>query len=104
MIHTFLFFLAGFLECLTWSLQTKALIKDRILNTFLFTSIAIVIWYYVVDQIAQNINSVHLMIAYVLGCALGNCTTIKLDGYIDKLARVRLWKKRRIKKRSTKKK
>ncbi len=99
-----IFLTAGFLEMLTWSLQTKALIKDRMLNTFIFTALAVLIWYYVVDHIAQNISSIYLMGAYVLGCSLGNCATIKLDSYIDKIARVRLWKKRKVTKRTLKKK
>lgn len=99
-----IFFIAGFLEMLTWSLQTKALIKDRMVNTFIFTSFAVLIWYYVVDRIAQNISSVYLMVAYVIGCSFGNCVTIKLDKYIDKIARIRLWKKKRRVKRTLKKK
>ena len=89
---------------LTWSLQTKALIRDRMINTFIFTAFAVLIWYYVVDHITQNISSIYLMIAYVTGCSLGNCATIKLDKYIDKIARIRLWKKRRVVKRTHKKK
>ena len=99
-----IFFIAGFLEMLTWSLQTKALIKDKMMNTFIFTALAVLIWYYVVDHIAQNISSLYLMGAYVLGCSFGNCATIKLDRYIDKIARMRLWKKRRVTKRTLKKK
>ena len=89
---------------LTWSLQTKALIKDKMVNTFIFTAFAVLIWYYVVDHIAQNISSSYLMVAYVTGCSFGNCATIKLDKYIDKIARIRLWKKKRRIKRTLKKK
>lgn|GEM_PF-6775519 len=101
---TGLFFAVGFLEMLFWSLQTKSLVKDRILNTSIFTGISVLIWYYVVDNIAKNMGSWSLMVAYVVGCILGNIVTIKLDSYIDKLARVRLWKKKKKRKQRTLKK
>ena len=93
-----IFLLVGFLEMFFWSLQTKSLIKDRMLNTFIFTFVSIVIWFYVVSKVAENVNNIWLMIAYALGCACGNCLTIKADAYIDKIARARLWKKNKKKK------
>ena len=96
-ILTLLFLVVGFLEMLFWSLQTKSLVKDRILNTSIFTGVSVLIWYYVVDNIAKNMGKWSLMVAYVIGCVLGNVVTIKLDSYIDKLAKKRLWKKKRKK-------
>lgn len=103
-VLTLIFFIVGWLEMLFWSLQTKALVKDRMVNTFVFTFISIVIWFYVVSKVAENVNNVWLMLGYALGCSAGNCLTIKIDAYIDKIARARLWKKKRTKRRTLKKK
>lgn len=97
-ILVLIFFVVGFLEMLTWSLQTKSLVKDKVVNTFIFSFLAIVIWFYVVSKVAENVNNVWLMFAYAFGCSFGNISTIKLDKYIDKLARARLWKKSKKKK------
>jgi uncharacterized protein YebE (UPF0316 family) len=93
------FFVVGLLEMLFWSLQTKALIKDKLTNTFVFTFISVIIWYYVVENVASNISKWWLMLTYATGCSIGNIATIKLDSYIDKLARIRLWKRKRKKTR-----
>lgn len=92
---TLIFLAVGFLEMLFWSLQTKALVKDRMVNTFIFTFISIVIWFYVVSKVAENVNNIWLMISYGIGCSLGNCLTIKIDAYIDKIAKARLWKRKK---------
>lgn len=99
-----IFLIVGFLEMLFWSLNTKALIKDKMINTFIFTFISIVIWFFVVSKVAENVNNIWLMLAYALGCGAGNCATIKLDAYIDKLAKARLWKKNKKKSRRSLKK
>jgi len=44
------------------------------------------------------------MIAYALGCGAGNCLTIKIDAYIDKIAKARLWKRNKKKSRRSLKK
>jgi uncharacterized protein YebE (UPF0316 family) len=99
-----IFLTVGFLEMLFWSLQTKSLIKDRMINTFIFTFISIVIWFYVVSKVAENVNNIWLMIAYAVGCGFGNCLTIKIDAYIDKIAKARLWKRNKKKSRRSLKK
>jgi uncharacterized protein YebE (UPF0316 family) len=99
-----IFLTVGFLEMLFWSLQTKALVKDRMFNTFIFTFISIVIWFYVVSKVAENVNNIWLMISYGVGCSFGNCLTIKIDAYIDKIAKARLWKKKKKIRRYARKK
>ena len=103
-ILSIIFLAVGFLEMLFWSLQTKALVKDRMINTFIFTFISIVIWFYVVSKVAENVNNIWLMIAYALGCGAGNCLTIKIDAYIDKIAKARLWKRKKKVRRIIRKK
>lgn len=89
---------------LFWSLQTKSLVKDKMLNTFLFTFSSVVIWFYIVSKVAENVNNIWLMMAYSIGCGLGGCITIKIDAYIDKLAKARLWKRKKRTHRTIKKK
>lgn len=92
------FLIVGFLECFFWSLQTKSLIRDKMINTFIFTFMSITIWIYVVSKVAENINNIWLGLGYATGCSIGNVATIKLDRYIDKIARGKLWKKSKKKK------
>ena len=94
-----IFFTGGFLEIFTWSLQTKSLIKNRAINTFMFTGVSVLIWYYIIENIINNLNNIWLMASYVLGCALGGVATIHLDTHMDKIAKVRLWKRKRTNRR-----
>lgn len=94
LLNIFVFFI-GLIELFFWSLQTKALVRDRILNTFIFTFISGMIWFIAVSQVAENINKILLMLSYSTGCGLGAILTIKLDKYIDKIAKAKLWKRRK---------
>jgi len=94
-ILSIIFFIVGVLEMLFWALQTKSLIKDKMLHTFIFTFVSVVIWFYVVSKVAENVNNLWLMVAYSVGCGLGACVTIKIDSYIDKIAKARLWKRKK---------
>ena len=93
-----LFFIVGFLEMVFWALQTKALIRDRVFTTFLLTFVSVLIWYYVVENVAKNIDRPLLMIVYSLGCAFGTALTIKFDIWIEKLAGLKLSTHKYIKK------
>jgi uncharacterized protein YebE (UPF0316 family) len=97
-------FVIGLIELFFWSLQTKALVRDRILNTFIFTFISGMIWFIAVSQVAENINKILLMISYSTGCGIGAILTIKLDKVIDKIARAKLWKRKKKHYRTIKKK
>jgi uncharacterized protein YebE (UPF0316 family) len=89
-----IFFAVGLLEMFFWSLNTKALIKDKLPNTFIFTCLGVMIWFFVVSKVAENVNNISLMLGYALGCASGNCITIKIDKHIDKIAKLRFWKRK----------
>ena len=80
------FFGIGFLEMFCWALQTKTLIKDRIWGSLVSTYIAVLIWYYVVQSVAKNLDDPIIMHVYCLGCALGVAITIKFDKWLTKLA------------------
>jgi len=98
LILAIIFFSVGFLEMVFWALQTKALIRDRIFSTFLLTFISVVIWYYVVENVAKNIDRPLLMIIYSLGCAMGTALTIKFDMWLEKLSDLRLKTRKYMKK------
>jgi len=80
------FFVIGFLEMFCWALQTKTLIKDRVIGAFFATYVAVLIWYYVVQSVAKNLDDPVIMHVYCLGCALGVALTIKFDKWLSKLA------------------
>jgi len=91
MILFFLWFcFIGFLEMVLWALQTKALIRDRIVNTFILTYISVIIWCYAVENVASQMDKISLMQVYALGCALGATITIKFDRWLETLAQARI--------------
>lgn len=70
-----LFFL-GILEMIIISSWTKVVSETRVLASGIVTMINIVIWFYVLQTIVENITNWRVMFIYALGCAIGTmlCT------------------------------
>lgn len=65
-----LFFL-GILEMIIISSWTKVVSETRVLASGIVTMINIVIWFYVLQTIVENITNWRVMFIYALGCAIG---------------------------------
>lgn len=50
---------------------TKCVTKTRVLASGGITVINIMIWYYVLEKIVQDLGNFQLVIIYAFGCALG---------------------------------
>ena len=64
-------FFVGVIEMIIVTLWTKLVVKARVLASGLVTLVNIVIWYYVLQRIVDDINNWKLVMLYALGCALG---------------------------------
>lgn len=68
-------FFIGILEMLIVTAWTKAVTKTRVITSGLITLINVVIWYYVLQTIVDNISNWKLVVLYALGCAIGTIIT-----------------------------
>ncbi len=64
-------FIVGFIEMIIAAAWTKAVAETRVYVSGLVTVINIMIWYYVLSLIVDNINNWKIAVVYAIGCALG---------------------------------
>ncbi|MFA5248341.1 MAG: DUF5698 domain-containing protein [Patescibacteria group bacterium] len=72
----FTLFFVGVLEMIIATVWTKTVTDKLLVASGVTTMVNILIWYYVLQQIVDNIQNWHLVILYALGCSLGTviCT------------------------------
>lgn len=64
-------FIIGVVEMLIVTVWTKTVSQTQVLASGFVTLVNVMIWYYVIAQIVDNINDWQLALMYALGCALG---------------------------------
>jgi uncharacterized protein YebE (UPF0316 family) len=64
-------FFVGIIEMLIITVWTKLVTKTQIFASGIVTVIHILIWYYVLQSVVNDINNLRLIALYTLGCALG---------------------------------
>lgn len=79
----------GVIECFLQSLNTKLLQRNHKTGCFIISFINIMIWFFVLSTIIENINAVGLIILYGLGYASGDVLAIVFDKYLVKIARMK---------------
>ena len=68
-------FFVGILEMLIVTTWTKVVTKTQILASGFITVINILIWYYVLQTIVEDIENWKMVILYAFGCAIGTVIT-----------------------------
>jgi len=68
-------FFVGILEMIIVTAWTEVVTKARIMASGVVTFINILIWYYVLQVIVDDINNWRLVLLYAVGCALGTVLT-----------------------------
>lgn len=64
-------FLVGILEMVIVTVWTKVVTKTQVLASGLVTVINIMIWYYVLETVLNNIDRFSVIMEYAFGCAIG---------------------------------
>ncbi len=64
-------FLVGIVEMIIATTWTHFVSKNKIFSSGSITFINILIWYYVLDKIINNLDNVWIVLFYALGCAIG---------------------------------
>lgn len=68
-------FFVGILEMFIATTWTKVVTKSQIFASGFITFVNILIWYYVLETIINDINNWQIVLLYSLGCALGTVFT-----------------------------
>jgi len=64
-------FFVGIVEMLIVTAWTKAVTATRVLTSGAITMVNVLIWYYVLETIVNDISNWMLVVLYATGCALG---------------------------------
>jgi Domain of unknown function (DUF5698) len=67
----FSLFFVGIIEMIIMTVWTNVVTKTQVLASGFITIVNILIWYYVLETIVSNLDSVSLVMMYALGCAIG---------------------------------
>lgn len=87
--HMAVLFFIGVVEMVIVTLWTRVVVEARILVSGAVTFINILIWYYVITVIVEDINNTALAVAYAAGCALGTMLVTAFPA--DAKTRVHAW-------------
>jgi len=66
----FLFFI-GIIEMLIVTVWTKCVTRTKVAASGIVTMVNVLIWYYVLQTIVDDIGNFSLVVLYALGCSLG---------------------------------
>lgn len=78
-------FIVGLVECLIMTVWTKWVTETRVVASGVITFVNILIWYYVLQTIVENINNVGLVLLYASGCAAGTMLSVYLFKEKDRI-------------------
>lgn len=65
-------FFVGIVEMVIVALWTRAVTKANVLLTGAVTAVNMVIWFYVLRQVIEHIDSWQTIVPYAVGCAIGS--------------------------------
>ncbi|MEI6627046.1 MAG: DUF5698 domain-containing protein [bacterium] len=68
-------FIIGVVEMLIATAWTRTVTKTQVLASSTITLINVLIWYYVLQQIVDNISNWSVVFLYALGCSVGTAIT-----------------------------
>lgn len=91
-------FFIGILEDFLSSFNTKTIQRNNQLFSFLISFISVILWYYVIVIVVDNIHKFWLIVVYATGGGLGDIVTIRFDRQIQRFERrmVGVFKKIRL--------
>ena len=77
-------FLIGILEDFLSSFNAKTIQRNNQLSSFVVSFISVILWYYVIIKVVDNIYQFWFILIYALGGGLGDIITIKFDKQIQR--------------------
>jgi len=94
-------FLIGILEMVIATIWTKVVTKTKILASGTVTMVNILIWFYVLQTMVNDINNWKLALLYAFGCALGTSGSTFIYSLIEKKKIGKILRKLRLSNKAT---
>lgn len=77
-------FLIGIVEIFLGVIDFKLTQHNRKILSSMTTMIGIIIWYFIIKTIVEDLANIQLVISYAVGCGIGCYLGLVLDDYIEK--------------------
>jgi len=77
-----LIFFIGMAEMVIATLWTKFVSETRIVPSTTITIVNVLVWYYVLRVVIDNINNVSIILLYALGCGLGTMLSLLIPRFV----------------------
>lgn len=77
-------FFVGILEMLVITVWTNLVTRTKVLASGVVTMINVLIWFFVIQTVVDNINNWGIAITYALGCAIGTAGSTYVLRILDK--------------------
>ncbi len=100
MIKYIILAIVGIIEAFGTTLNSKFRQKTKKLFSFITAFINIIIWYFIISMVIENINNAYLAVVYALFYSIGDVLGLCFDEHLEKVARIRglkFFKKRKTK-------
>ena len=81
-----LIFFIGMAEAVLSTLWAKSIQETRMYWSPVITMMNVLIWYYVLRTVLEQVNDVSVVLMYALGCGLGNFLVIMTGKVMEKRA------------------
>lgn len=99
-------FIVGIVENFLLALNIKFLQRNRKLHCFIVSYFGILVWYYIISTVVENLHIFVIIHSYALGFASGDVLAIYFNQYLERIAKskgLKLRVKRDIKRQGRKK-
>ena len=98
-------FFLGLIECFCLALNTKFVVRNKRILSFITSFINIMIWAYIVTMTVENMGNFFIIATYGIGFGIGDVLAIQFDKYLDIIVKLKglKFKKRKKTKRERKK-
>ena len=79
--------LVGLIEAFLSTINSKFRQKSNKIPSFITSFINVIIWYYLIGKVMENINNTTLALVYAGSYASGDVLGLIFDDHLDKLAK-----------------
>jgi len=100
MIKYLIITIIGIIEAFGSTLNSKFRQKSKKLFSFITAFVNIVIWYFIISMVIENINNAWLALVYAISYSLGDVLGLVFDEHLERVAKIKgfkIFKKRKTK-------
>ena len=77
-------FLIGFIDMAIVTFWTRAVAKSQVVMSGAITFVNVIVWYYVLRKVVEDIGNWQLIMLYALGCTMGTVASTLYFNWHDK--------------------